>query len=51
MCISSKWRDWWKRVVTDILDLANELKERTIEKVISKSDMEMGLSPKIMDRW
>ncbi|WP_449354639.1 hypothetical protein ACUL41_17145 [Virgibacillus natechei] len=33
----------WKQDVTDILDLANELKEGTIEKVLSKSDFELGL--------
>jgi hypothetical protein len=33
----------WKQVVTDILDLANELKEGTIKKVLSKSDFEVGL--------
>lgn len=30
-------------VITAILTLANELKERTIEKVLAKSDVELGL--------
>jgi hypothetical protein len=30
-------------VITAILRLADELKERTIEKVIAKSDVELGL--------
>ncbi|MGE6963878.1 hypothetical protein ACQKIW_29135 [Bacillus thuringiensis] len=33
----------WKQVLTDILDLANKLKEETIEKVMSKSDLELGI--------
>ncbi|MGE6553140.1 hypothetical protein ACQKFK_30715 [Bacillus mycoides] len=33
----------WQRVLTDILDLANKLKEATIEKVMSKSDLELGI--------
>ncbi|QDZ77785.1 hypothetical protein [Bacillus cereus] len=33
----------WKQVLTDILNLANKLKEETIEKVISKSDLELGI--------
>lgn len=37
----------WKQVLTDILNLANKLKEETIEKVMSKSDLELGIqSPK-----
>jgi hypothetical protein len=31
------------RVSTAVLDLANELKEGTIEKVLGKSDLELGL--------
>ncbi len=30
-------------VLTDILALANELKHGTIEKVLAKSDLEMGI--------
>jgi hypothetical protein len=30
-------------VITAILALANELKERTIEKILAKSDVELGL--------
>ncbi|PEF33610.1 hypothetical protein [Bacillus wiedmannii] len=33
----------WQQVLTDILDLANKLKEETIEKVMSKSDLELGI--------
>ncbi|PFT90525.1 hypothetical protein COK81_16065 [Bacillus thuringiensis] len=33
----------WKQVLTDILNLANKLKEETIEKVMSKSDLELGI--------
>ncbi|WP_404452706.1 hypothetical protein LG329_00960 [Virgibacillus necropolis] len=33
----------WKQVITDILDLADELKEGTSEKVMSKSDLELGI--------
>lgn len=33
----------WKQLLTDILDLANKLKEETIEKVMSKSDLELGI--------
>ncbi|WP_305927768.1 hypothetical protein [Bacillus mycoides] len=32
-----------KQVLTDILDLANKLKEETIEKVMSKSDLALGI--------
>lgn len=32
-----------KQVVTNILDLADKLKEGTIERVMSKSDFELGL--------
>ncbi|MEZ2659192.1 hypothetical protein [Aneurinibacillus aneurinilyticus] len=40
----------WKQVLTDILDLANKLKEGTIEKVMAKSDLELGIqSLKKMD--
>ncbi|MCM3399427.1 hypothetical protein [Oceanobacillus profundus] len=31
-----------KQAVTDILDLANELKEGTIEKMLSKSDFNVS---------
>lgn len=33
----------WQQVLTDILDLANKLKKGTIEKVMSKSDLELGI--------
>jgi hypothetical protein len=33
----------WKQVLTDILNLANKLKEETIEKVMSKSDLELSI--------
>ncbi|PEE32527.1 hypothetical protein [Bacillus cereus] len=33
----------WKQVLTDILNLASKLKEETIEKVMSKSDLELGI--------
>ncbi|HDR5353184.1 TPA: hypothetical protein QCS32_004941 [Bacillus thuringiensis] len=33
----------WQQVLINILDLANKLKEETIEKVISKSDLELGI--------
>ncbi|MBG9615719.1 hypothetical protein [Bacillus cereus] len=33
----------WRPVLTDILNLANKLKEETIEKVMSKSDLELGI--------
>lgn len=39
----------WKQAVTDILDLANELKEGTIEKMLSKSDFEVGLEA--LKKW
>jgi uncharacterized membrane protein len=39
----------WKQFVTDILDLADELKEGTIEKVLSKSDFELGLE--VLKKW
>ena len=32
-----------REVITSILALADELKERTIEKVMAKSDVELGL--------
>ncbi len=33
----------WEQFVTDILDLANALREGTIEKVMSKSDLKLGI--------
>ena len=33
----------WRRVVTDILELAKELEKGTIDKVMAKSDLELGL--------
>ncbi|PGM88500.1 hypothetical protein [Bacillus cereus] len=33
----------WQQVLTDILDLANKLKGETIEKVMSQSDLELGI--------
>ncbi|MGY1423449.1 hypothetical protein [Bacillus cereus] len=33
----------WKQVLTNILKLANKLKEETIEKVMSKSELELGI--------
>lgn len=33
----------WEQLVKDVLKLADELKEGTIEKVLSKSDFELGL--------
>ena len=32
-----------REVITSILPLADEVKERTIEKVMAKSDVELGL--------
>ncbi len=37
-------------VITAILRLANELKERTIEKVLAKSDVELGLEM-LLNGW
>ncbi|MEJ9158596.1 hypothetical protein P4K11_31890, partial [Bacillus cereus] len=33
----------WENVSTDILHLASILKEKTIEKILSKSDLELGI--------
>jgi hypothetical protein len=33
-----------RNVIDSILSLAEQLKERTIEKVLAKSDLELGLS-------
>ncbi|MGR5969562.1 hypothetical protein ACT7C1_21635 [Bacillus paranthracis] len=33
----------WKQVLTDILNLAKQTKRETIEKVMSKSDLELGI--------
>lgn len=33
----------WRKVVTDILTLAKDLEKGTIDKVMSKSDLELGI--------
>lgn len=33
----------WNQVLTAILDLANKVKEETIEKVMSKSDLDLSI--------